>query len=310
MNSPNLLNYDVRPAKFAERKMLLASLLNVCKRYGSEYQYIGLGGVSFTDFKLFHKELHIDDMYSIEGGDNISNKRIEFNCPYSFIELKFGLTTNKLLEIDLTKKSIVWLDYDDALSDFMFEDLEILFRRLPTGSVYIMTCNRQLKDKETGKEYQKDSFKERFGDYVPFELKNKDLSGENNFKTTRLMLHNLINSILSDRNRRGDNLGFYQLYNFLYQERGGARMYTFGGIIESTNFDINDLNLSTFDFIKNNEEPYRLNIPLLTLKEIDYINRNIKNELGILQTGLIDQSEYEKYINTYKYLPNYLDVRL
>ncbi len=310
MNSPNILNYDIRPAKFAERKMLLASLLNICKKYGPGHQYIGFGGVSFTDFKLFHKELHIDEMFSIEGGESISKERVTFNCPYSFIKLKFGLSTSQLLDIDLSKKSIIWLDYDDDLSDFMFEDLEILFRRLPVGSVYIMTCNRQLKDKEKGSPYDKDTFKQRFGDYVPFELKNKDLNGENNFKTIRSMLLNLIISVLNDRSRGEENLSFFQLYNFLYQERGGAKMYTFGGIIESQGFDINDLNLSNFDFVKLNEEPYRLNVPLLTLKEIDYINRNLGNHLGILHAGVIETNEYKKYLKTYKYLPNYLDVRL
>lgn len=310
MNSPNQLNYELRPAKFAERKMLLASLMNICKSYGPDYQYIGLGGISFTDFKLFHKELHIEEMYSIEGGSDISKERVRFNCPFSFIELKFGLSSTQLLDINLTKRTVVWLDYDDDLSDFMFSDLEILFRRLPIGSVYILTCNRQLKDKETGKEYEKDRFKQVFGDYVPFQLKNKDLSGENNFKTSRKMLLNLISSTLRDRNNAGENLEFYQLYNFLYQENRGARMYSFGGIIESNDFDIKSLNLEAFDFIKYEEEPYRLNIPLLTLKEVDYINRNLRNQVAIEHAGVIDQTEYQKYIDTYKYLPNYLDVRM
>ena len=69
MNSPKYLNYETRPAKFTERKMLLSSFLRICNLYGGNYQYIGLGGVSFTDFKLFHKELHIDEMYSLEGGN-------------------------------------------------------------------------------------------------------------------------------------------------------------------------------------------------------------------------------------------------
>ena len=54
MNSSKRLNYETRPAKFTERKMLLSSFLRICNLYGGNYQYIGLGGVSFTDFKLFH----------------------------------------------------------------------------------------------------------------------------------------------------------------------------------------------------------------------------------------------------------------
>ena len=69
MNSPKFLNYETRPHKFTERKMLLSSLSKICNYYSDEYQYIGLGGISFTDFKLFHKELHINEMHSIEAGN-------------------------------------------------------------------------------------------------------------------------------------------------------------------------------------------------------------------------------------------------
>ena len=195
MNSPNLINYELRPAKFTERKMILASLLNVCKVFGHGYQYIGFGGISFTDFKLFHKELHIDQMYSIEGGERIEHDRCEFNCPYSFIKLKFGKSTEELIKLDFERRTVVWLDYDDDLQNFMFEDVEILFRKLPVGSIFLMSCNRQLKD-VNGEIYSKESFERKFGDYVPYDLKNKDLGGEQNFKTIRRMYLNIINSVL------------------------------------------------------------------------------------------------------------------
>ena len=53
--------------------MLLTVLQNICQFYNEDYQYIGFGGVSFTDFKLFHKELNIGEMFSIEGGDNLNS---------------------------------------------------------------------------------------------------------------------------------------------------------------------------------------------------------------------------------------------
>ena len=86
MNSSKRLNYETRPAKFTERKMLLSSFLRICNLYGGNYQYIGLGGVSFTDFKLFHKELHINEMYSLEGGD-FSKEKLQINLPFSFIKI-------------------------------------------------------------------------------------------------------------------------------------------------------------------------------------------------------------------------------
>lgn len=47
--------------------MLLASLYQIVINMRQEYQYVGFGGLMFTDFKLFHKELSVDSMYSIEG---------------------------------------------------------------------------------------------------------------------------------------------------------------------------------------------------------------------------------------------------
>ena len=56
------INYEIRPCKFVERRMLLASLSRILGaiRKEQEYQYIGFGGCSFTDFKLFHRELQIN----------------------------------------------------------------------------------------------------------------------------------------------------------------------------------------------------------------------------------------------------------
>ena len=57
MKSATVLNYETRPCKFVERRMLLASIARIMGVLKLRYQYIGFGGLSFTDFKLFHKEL-------------------------------------------------------------------------------------------------------------------------------------------------------------------------------------------------------------------------------------------------------------
>lgn len=47
MKSPNLFNYEIRPCKFVERRMLLASLYQIVINMRQEYQYIGFGGLRF-----------------------------------------------------------------------------------------------------------------------------------------------------------------------------------------------------------------------------------------------------------------------
>ena len=214
MNSSKKLNYDLRPAKFVERKALLSTLLNVCNHYPGGYQYIGFGGLNFSDFKLFHKELHISEMISIEGGSKINKERVQFNSPFSFIRLEYGISTSVLNRINLNKKSIVWLDYDDQLKQFMLNDIDLLFRSLPKGSIYLFTCNRELKDEDTGDIYDKDLFIEKYKDYVPFNLTKKDLSGDKSFTTIRQILLKAIAKSL--KSREEDHLKFHQLFNFLY----------------------------------------------------------------------------------------------
>ena len=310
MNSPKQINYETRPFKFTERKMLLASLQKVFSFYGGDYQYIGLGGIAYTDFKLFHKELHVDNLYSIEGG-NIPLERLKFNSPYSFINLLKNKTTIALNNIPLENKSLLWLDYDGVLDNYMFDDLNIIFRKLPIGSIYIFTCNRELKDEENN-EYTTELFKEKFGNLIPFGIENKDFSSQNNYKTIRNMFIKHINYILRERNRIEDfNFQFHQLFNILYQENRGARMYTFGGIITDNELNISDLDIDSFNFINTEENAYKIEIPNLTRKEIDLINSylNVKEE-ELVKLNIVTKTEVDKYKEIYKYMPHYYDIRL
>lgn len=311
MNSPKHLNYETRPAKFTERKMLLSTFLRLCNTFKGTFQYIGLGGLSFTDFKLFHKELHINDMCSIEGG--LNKEKVKFNSPYSFINIYHELTTDALTKIDLTKKSLIWLDYDGALDNYMFEDLAILFNKLPIGSIYLMSCNKELKSKETGQMYTTEQFQEKFDGLVPFSIKASDFSASEDHKTIKKLFTNLIDKTIKDRNRIGDNITFHQLYNIVYQENRGAKMFTFGGILTNNETTFEDLNVSDFDFVSNDDSVYKINLPNLTLKEIDLINnylRNDEEEKTLVDKKIVSLAEINMYKSIYKYLPSFFDVRI
>jgi len=310
MNSPKKLNYETRPIKFTERKMLLACLLKICNYFTGEYQYVGFGGVSFTDFKLFHKELNIDSLISIEGG-SFSKEKVEFNSPYSFIRIIRDLSTNALGSIDTSDKTLVWLDYDGTLDNYMFHDLQLLFSKLPVGSIYMITCNRELKYRKEAREYTVEEFEDKFGSLKPFGIKPKDFTGSNNYKTIRRMLLNTIQSTLKSRNSsEGSKLIFSQIFNLKYRESRGANMYTFGGVITEEDFDINKLDLSKFDFVNSEETAYELKIPNLTLKEIELINKNFNDDANLLKKNIIDSVDLSTYKKTYRYLPKFFDTRL
>jgi hypothetical protein len=312
MNSPKKINYETRPFKFTERKMLLSTLARICNFYQGYYQYIGFGGLTFTDFKLFHKELHINEMYSIKGS-SFSIERLSFNKPYSFIKIHKEFSTNALSKIDLTKKTIIWLDYDGALDNYMFEDLHLLMRQLPIGSVYIMTCNKELKSEDTGEEYTVKQFREKFDMITPFDINVKNFTGEQSHKTIRQMLSTQIDSIIKDRIRNLEEIKFCQLYNVLYQENRGAKMFTFGGVILDSKTTIDDMNLNDFSFISVDEEPYKIDIPNITFKEEIYINHYVgcSDKVEELKNkNIISKKDIEKYLATYKFLPNFFDIRI
>lgn len=312
MNSPKKINYETRPFKFTERKMLLSTFIRLSNKYESPYQYIGFGGLTFTDFKLFHKELHIEKMHSIEGGD-FSTERLSFNKPYSFIKIHKDLSTNALLKMDLSKKSIIWLDYDNDLDNYMFDDLSLLINKLPIGSIYLMTCNKQLKSEKTGEIYKVDEFNEKFGSKVPFGIKSKDFSAEESHKTIRKMLLTHIDNIIIDRNRNDENLKFQQLYNIIYQENRGAKMFTFGGIITEKDTEFESLNLNDFSFLRINDNVYKIEIPNITFREEIFINQHLGDEEKIEELkskNIIERKDIEKYVAIYKFLPNFFDVRI
>lgn len=305
MDSTNKINYDLRPAKFAERKMILSLINSICGLYGYDYQYIGFGGIQFTDFKLVHTALGLKEMISIEGGPNTNNNRVKFNKPFDFIKLKFGQSDSVLNRIDLSKKSIVWMDYDDDMDKFMFNDILTLFSSLPKGSIYVVTCNRQLKDISTGEIYSVDSFEEYFKGLVPFGIKAKDLNGSNNYKTIRKMFLQMINRSLK---KRDDNIVFHQFFNFLYQENRGAKMFTYGGLLEKESFNVDDLSNDNFNFLKTEEEPYRIKTPILTTKEMNKINEMCDNVESFKAMEIVLAERIDEYMEVYRYLPNFRDV--
>lgn len=176
-----------------------------------------------------------------------------------------------------------------------------------------MTCNKQLKSEKTGEIYKVDEFNEKFGSKVPFGIKSKDFSAEESHKTIRKMLLTHIDNIIIDRNRNDENLKFQQLYNIIYQENRGAKMFTFGGIITEKDTEFESLNLNDFSFLRINDNVYKIEIPNITFREEIFINQHLGDEEKIEELkskNIIERKDIEKYVAIYKFLPNFFDVRI
>lgn len=73
------INYQIRPSKSIERKMMCELVKEIQIIQGtSELRYIGMGAKYFTDFLLFHNEFGVTDMISIEA-ERERAMRYEFN---------------------------------------------------------------------------------------------------------------------------------------------------------------------------------------------------------------------------------------
>ncbi len=135
------INYNLRPAKSVERKMLCEALrrLEIFSDL-AEYRYVGFGATFFTDFLLIHKSLALNDLISIEEIKE-DKERFKFNCPYGCVKLCFGDANDVLPKISWTKKLILWLDYDEPLKNNMLTDIGTFISRALAGSIILLTIN-------------------------------------------------------------------------------------------------------------------------------------------------------------------------
>src|ERR1041384_3152082 len=138
-------NYLLRPRKGVERKMLCESFQRLCYLHAlKNYQYVGFGAFYFADFKVFHRQLGIRDMLSIEHDPSIQ-RRVKFNKPYTFLKVKKGSSTAVLSKHDWRRPIIVWLDYDRVLETSHLRDLEHVVQNARSGSVVILTSDADPK---------------------------------------------------------------------------------------------------------------------------------------------------------------------
>ena len=323
------INYETRPCKFVERRMLLASLSRILGtiRKGADYQYIGFGGCSFTDFKLFHRELHINKMISIEK-EGYSDEKLEFNKPFQCVKILRGKSDEVLPRIDLSIPSVIWLDYDSKLEKYMFKDLETIFHTLPVGSVYIFSCNRELKksnyeeleDQITSEEDRNspmspEELKCVFGDLTPFDIEPDACTPDKSNYTIKRMLDKRIGNIIAERNlSKDENINFRLLYNLIYQENRGAKMYTYGGVVCDDSISVDSIYFDDFDFIAKsiNDPAYKIDVPILTHREALVLNQVLfdkSKEQELIDAGIITQTALDKYKQIYKYCPSFHDVR-
>lgn len=306
------INYNLRPAKSIERKMLCEAFRKLLTFSDlSKYRYIGFSSPFFTDFSLIHKSLGLNDLVSIEKRWK-DKERFRFNCPYKCIRLCFGDANDVLPTISWAKKIILWLDYDYKLEESMLTDVGTFISRVQTGSVILLTMD-VTPDKLPEVDNDKTRY-EQLADRInkiPIDVKEKDLDKKNYPRVCYNIVNNEIDEVIAKRNGGLEDkfkLVYKQLFNFLYKD-GSALMLTIGGIIYSHNdaSKIEKCNFESLKFVKAEKhkyEPYNINIPNLTFSEMRYLDKN-KDKLDFLSRQMI-----EEYNQIYRYFPNFVEAEI
>jgi len=311
------INYALRPAKCIERKMLCEAFRCLSDfRYVESYRYIGFGSVYFSDFTLFHKELNLCQMKSIEHNED-DKDRCEFNRPFQCIDLIIGESTDILSQIDWNEIcTIAWLDYDDKLTNQVLADIKLVCSHCSPGSIIVITVNAQPiayeKDGEDREARMNQLIKQIGEEKIPTYIRENDLIGWKLAGVYKRIIQNEIEETLVVRNgTRPSNLKIHyrQLFNFNYAD--GAKMLSTGGIIydEGQTGKLEGCGFNKLSFIKNGDDPYLIEVPNLTLREIRYLNSQLptSDPSSLINHGL-SLDDVEKFARIYRYFPSFAEA--
>jgi len=310
--SDQKINYQIRPAKSIERKMLcdLIREMQLIRADGG-MRYIGLGAKYFTDFLLFHNEFGITDMISIEA-EKERQVRYEFNKPLKCIKMRYGTTNEILPQIDDfdKKMNLIWLDYDDSFEDTMLLDIETICRNINVGSMFFISCNYSFRgEKPTDK---MEAFKNSVGDFFDSEIEKKNYTSKKMPFVIKKLIDKQIKKTIKMRNRlNSTNIEYLQLLFLTYKD--GAPMMTIGGVVvdEKLMEKIENSDLfKKYIFLSDDESIFTIDIPKLTNKEIQLILKNLpvsKEEYDENEQMFfgIEYEEICRFEKIYRYYPYY-----
>ncbi len=327
MSSFEKVNYNLRPNKSIERKMMLEAFSRLTYiSHFDDYRYIGFGSAYFSDFILFHRYLGLQDMISIEK-EKDKKPRFDFNLPYFGIEMKYGESTTILPNLGLEeKKSIIWLDYDDKLSDFMLSDIDTVVFNSKPGTFFTVSFSIEQDAKPadsdlTIKEYRLNEFKKRVGDHqLPIESMDLNFNTKNLGETSYKIISRQISSSLINRNGSSTTrISFKQLFNFRY--RDNANIMTIGGLIVSPQLEksLKKMNFENLSFIRGKEDSYKIECPNLTFREVKALDTALPSSLETNASGFKNerlrqipllQRDIKNYAKIYRYYPSFAETNM
>lgn len=309
------IDYSLRPAKHAERRML-CDVFRRLRPFGriEDYVYVGFGSLWFSDFILMHRALGIKSMISIEQSED-ARDRIEDNKPFR-IPVDYRKSEEALPTLDWARKQFVWLDYDDPLAPGMLLDMRTVARRASSGTVLSVTvqCMKANEakyeiDAASGIPKDIDNFISVFGrERVKLGTKSDQLFGWQFGSLSRSILLQELVTELAVRNAASDGprFDFKIICEIEYED--DAKMTTIVGIFYSADDleIVNQCHFDGLDFLPVVAGPVRIKVPKLTAREFRKLESQLPLSEGVeLELGTIPLSEARSFAKLYRYFPNF-----
>lgn len=307
------IDYRLRPAKHAERIMLIDLFKRMRFAPIETYRYIGFGSVAFIDFRMVHKALGIKDLVSIEATEEADEQtRFKHNNPYAGLALHFGHSSKVLPTLDLAKRSLVWLDYDESLSRSMANDLATVGRHAASGTFVGVTFTTAFPPRNPAREKELKRVKEDFPEFLSDDTKAIAFDGAKFAEFGRSTLGALLVKAVSDADAGEKDAGkirsVRQICFFKYKD--GAPMITVGwlivaqaemGIFDACHFD-------ALPFVRTDKVPFLIKIPLVTPLEVREMERRLPDLATATDLDWIPADERKNFGSVYRYLPQFSAV--
>ncbi len=305
------VNFAVRPAKNIERKMIVEACARL-RSFGNlaEFRYIGLGSTFFSDFTLMHRGLHIENMISIERDTAIA-ERFEFNKPYDCIQMGWGDSDSVLPSLPWRDiPTIIWMDYDGALSSSILGDVNHIVAHISPGSFVIITVNANAAKLGSEPSDRQVQLERAVSGKVPPGLEPIDFAANTYHRVVKRILYNEVARSIADRNgaRTRNKYRFEPVLLFSYKD--GASMLTIGGVLcqQSQIPLFESCRFQELEFFRAGDEPFRIETPVITLKERRKLDAGLP--LGTPACPGLSSDDAKKYAAIYRYFPTFAEAEL
>ena len=278
-----------------------------------DYRYVGMGGITFYDFRLIHKYLGITNMTSLEHDDAMV-ERARFNCPYRLISVEHMTVQDFVLSDTFGGNSVYWLDYDETISEKVTSDIGAILGNIQLRDFIFVTVAgstpRFLSKRNS--EGRLAELKDRLPQFTT-SLSRADMEDGSFPNAIRGILRAAFNQACSPR-RDGEFSPFFQI-----RYADGMEMVTYGGVFATRN------DCARFDarlrekipFIgRDMQESYRIKRFNVTERERGLFElaataeRSNAKEIGRLYALGFDQDELARYRELLRYQPRYVETLL